>query len=86
MNEQHEELIEEQESVTAAYDIDKVKHGIEKLAEGYRMVLSLYLMEGYDHKEIAQILDITVSTSKSQLNRSKKRLKEILKEDLQHAG
>lgn len=68
------------------YDVDEVKTCIQMLPEGYRTVLSLYLLEGYDHKEIAGILGVTESTSKSQFNRSKKKLREILKERLQHAG
>lgn len=68
------------------YDIAMVKEGINRLPEGYRLVLSLYLIEGYDHKEIGQILGITESTSKSQFNRSKKKLREILKEELKYAG
>ena len=68
------------------YDVDEVKTCIQMLPEGYRTVLSLYLMEGYDHKEIAGIMGITESTSKSQYNRSKKKLREILKDRLQHAG
>ena len=58
--------------------VDRVKHAIEQLPDGYRSVLSLYLMEGYDHQEIAEIMGITESTSKSQLNRAKAKLKEIL--------
>lgn len=69
-----------------AYDVAMVKQGISRLPEGYRLVLSLYLIEGYDHKEIGQILGITESTSKSQFNRSKKKLREILKEELKYAG
>lgn len=68
------------------YEVSQVKSCIELLPEGYRMVLSLYLLEGYDHKEIAGIMGITESTSKSQFNRSKKKLREILKEQLQNAG
>ena len=60
------------------FTVDKVKRAIELLPDGYRMVLSLYLLEGYDHQEIAEIMKITESTSKSQFNRSKKKLKEIL--------
>jgi len=48
------------------------------------VVFSLYLMEGYDHKEIASILNISESTSKSQYNRSKKKLQRILKEEVLH--
>lgn len=60
------------------FTVDKVKSAIALLPDGYRMVLSLYLIEGYDHGEIAEILGISESTSKSQFNRSKKKLREIL--------
>lgn len=58
--------------------VGRVKQAIEELPDGYRTVLSLYLLEGYDHEEIAGILGISESTSKSQLNRAKKKLKEKL--------
>ena len=60
------------------FTVDQVRKGIESLPDGYRSVLSLYLLEGYDHGEIAEILGISESTSKSQFNRSKKKLREIL--------
>lgn len=60
------------------YTVEHVRKGIEALPEGYRLVLSLYLLEGYDHAEIGEILRISESTSKSQFNRAKKKLKEIL--------
>jgi RNA polymerase sigma factor (sigma-70 family) len=62
------------------FTVEKVRDAIERLPDGYRAVLSLYLMEGYDHGEIAEILQITESTSKSQFNRAKKKLKELLEE------
>ncbi|MCD4770123.1 MAG: RNA polymerase sigma factor [Bacteroidales bacterium] len=62
-------------------DIKKVVEGIAKLPDGYRLVFTLYLLEGYDHKEISTILDITESTSKSQYLRAKTRLKQILAEE-----
>jgi RNA polymerase sigma-70 factor (ECF subfamily) len=58
--------------------IDRVKHAIAQLPDGYRTVLSLYLIEGYDHQEIAEIMAISESTSKSQLNRAKNKLREFL--------
>ena len=58
--------------------IDRVKKAIGELPDGYRSVLSLYLLEGYDHQEIAEIMGITESTSKSQLNRAKGKLREKL--------
>lgn len=73
-----------EEEVPAEYrddlTVERVKQSIEKLPEGYRMVVSLYLLEGYDHQEIGEILGITESTSKSQLNRAKNKLKELLNE------
>lgn len=58
--------------------VERVKSAIEELPDGYRAVVSLYLVEGYDHQEIAAILGITPSTSKSQLNRAKAKLRETL--------
>ncbi len=60
------------------YSVEQVKRAIESLPDGYRAVLSLYLLEGYDHAEIAEILGISESTSKSQFNRSKKKLLTLL--------
>ena len=51
-----------------------VKNVIQELPEGYRVVLSLYLIEGYDHEEISSILNITESTSRTQYHRAKKKL------------
>ena len=60
------------------FTVEKVKGAIEKLPDGYRSVLTMYLFEGYDHAEIGEVLSISESTSKSQFNRAKKKLKEIL--------
>ena len=58
--------------------VDRIKIGIAELPDGFRTVLSLYLLEGYDHKEIGEIMGITESTSKSQYLRAKKKLRTIL--------
>jgi len=73
---------EDEEVYLPNLTIDRVRRAIDSLPDGYRSVLSLYLLEGYDHQEIAEIMGITESTSKSQLNRSKKKLKELLTEKL----
>lgn len=57
-----------------------ITKAMEKLPEGGRIIFSLYLLEGYDHGEISQILNIAESTSKSQFMRAKRRIIEILKE------
>ncbi|CAM4416208.1 RNA polymerase sigma factor [Zobellia nedashkovskayae] len=61
-----------------AIDIQKVKMGIEKLPLGYKNIINLYLLEGFDHIEIGEVLGITTSTSKSQYHRAKKKLVEII--------
>jgi RNA polymerase sigma factor (sigma-70 family) len=60
-------------------EVKKIYQAMELLPDGYRVIFSLYLLEGYDHSEIAQILGITESTSKSQFSRAKQKLKDILK-------
>ncbi len=85
LNEQitREEELEDEGSAELLYEelsVDGIKTAIAQLSDGYRTVLSLYLLEGYDHLEIAEILGISESTSKTQYLRAKKRLREILKQ------
>jgi RNA polymerase sigma-70 factor (ECF subfamily) len=54
--------------------VEEVKEAIDRLPDGYRVILSLYPLEGYDHDEIADIMSITSSTSRSQLSRAKQKL------------
>ncbi|RYD74674.1 MAG: RNA polymerase sigma factor [Sphingobacteriales bacterium] len=61
------------------YKVALVKEAMKELPEGYRVVLSLYLLEGYDHEEISQVLNITENTSRTQFLRAKRKLSEILK-------
>jgi len=63
------------------FQVEGVMKAMERLPEGYRVVFSLYLLEGYDHKEISDILGISESTSKSQFLRAKQKIKEILMSD-----
>ncbi|MCU0370469.1 MAG: sigma-70 family RNA polymerase sigma factor [Bacteroidales bacterium] len=51
---------------------------IQELPEGYRMVFNLYIIEGYNHHEIAEMLHISENTSKSQLSRARTALQERL--------
>jgi RNA polymerase sigma factor (sigma-70 family) len=73
------ENIPEENDDNIIYDTGKIFKGIESLPDGYRVVLTLYLLEGYDHAEISQILGISESTSKSQYFRAKEKLRKILK-------
>jgi RNA polymerase sigma factor (sigma-70 family) len=76
-------LSEEEESQNFEYSeeqINSLKKGIDLLPTGYRIILNLYLIEGYDHEEIGSILNISASTSRSQFLRAKKKLIQIISE------
>ena len=60
-------------------NVDRIRDAIQDLPQGFRLVFSLYLLEGYDHSEIGQILGISESTSKTQYIRARKKLKELIK-------
>lgn len=61
---------------------EELEKAIEVLPQGYGMVFKLYVIDGYKHKEIAEMLGIEVNTSKSQLSRAKK----FLQSQLIHMG
>ncbi len=60
-------------------NVEHIKRAIMSLPDGYRVILSLHLIEGYDHDEISQILGISNSASRTQYSRAKTKLKELLK-------
>lgn len=62
------------------YRVDEVKRAIQKLPDGYRAVVSLYLLEGYDQEEIAGILGISHNTVRTQYVRAKQKLLNIIKQ------
>ena len=70
---------EEEGSYLGEIDVTRIQKAIQTLPDGFRVVLSLHLLEGYDHEEISQILHISNSASRTQYMRAKNRLKEILK-------
>ena len=61
--------------------IEDVKTAIEELPEKYRYVVMLYLIEGYDHSEISEILNISEVASRTQLSRGKQKLQIVLKRE-----
>jgi RNA polymerase sigma-70 factor (ECF subfamily) len=67
---------DEEESIQ--YAVEQVKAGLQKLPAGYRIVLSLYLFEGYDMDEIASILNIQPVSARTQYLRAKRKLVEIV--------
>jgi len=69
--------VETNDSIFEA-DEETIKNAIEGLPDGCRVIFNLYLMENHKHKEIARMLEISESTSKSQYQRAKQLLKEKL--------
>ncbi|MCK4570304.1 MAG: sigma-70 region 4 domain-containing protein, partial [Bacteroidales bacterium] len=63
-----------------SYKIDQIRKGIEQLGEDDRVILSLLLLEGYDHEEISQVLNISNNASRTRYSRARYRLRELLKQ------
>ena len=70
---------EEESPYLGDVDVRRIHKAIQSLPDGYRIVLSLHLIEGYDHEEISQILHISNSASRTQYLRAKNKLRELLK-------
>jgi RNA polymerase sigma factor (sigma-70 family) len=62
------------------FKVDEIKKAVKLLPNGYRTVLSLYLFEGYDQEEIAEILRVSHATVRTQYMRAKQKLLGILKQ------
>lgn len=67
-----------EDSVPAVVQVKQIVECIRTLPIGYRTVLNLFAIEGYSHREIAQLLDIEESTSRSQFTRAKSMLEDVL--------
>ena len=63
------------------YEVAKVLQAIDQISEGCRTVLNLYLFDGYDHNEIAQILNISESASKAQYSKAKAKVRKIMADE-----
>jgi RNA polymerase sigma factor (sigma-70 family) len=63
--------------------IQAVKNAVNQLSDGYRVIFTLFYFEGYDHDEIARILNISASTSRSQLTRARQKIISQLKIKMQ---
>jgi len=66
------------------FTVQGIKKAMNQLPDGYRAVLSLYLLEGYDKEEIAEIMRISQSTVRTQYKRGKQKLLQILKKEDVH--
>ena len=70
--------LDDQDNWSTEYSLQDIQKSLKELAPNHKLVFQLYMIEGYDHEEISEILKISASTSRSQLSRAKKNLKEIL--------
>lgn len=66
---------------TTSIDPGLLHNAIQKLPDGCRSVFTLFELEGYDHSEISQIMQVSDSTSKTQLHRARKLLSQFLRKD-----
>jgi RNA polymerase sigma factor (sigma-70 family) len=71
-----DEIINEEEIF---FTVELIKNKLQQLPDGYRTVLSLYLIEGYDYEEIGEILNVKQTTVRSQYMRAKQKLLQLLK-------
>ena len=70
----------ETSTMSTDLDVEHIQKLIDSLPEGYKLVFVLYVIEGYKHHEIAELLQISESTSKSQLFKARKMLREKLEQ------
>ena len=74
------EIVEESREEEIQLQVAEVKEAITGLPEEYRVVITLFLLEGYDHEEIGEILNISNNLSRTRFVRAKQKLIKILKE------
>lgn len=75
------EEVEEYKDEDLEYTVKDIHDAMKELPDGYRVVFSLYMFEDLSHSEIAKQLDISINTSKSQLSRSRKKMKELMQKN-----
>jgi RNA polymerase sigma-70 factor (ECF subfamily) len=71
-------MLSNQENALNTLAEEQLMQLIQSLPSGYRIVFNMYVIEGYSHKEIAEHLGVSESTSKSQFLRARKYLQEVL--------
>ncbi len=71
-------ILDESEEIDLSEKIEEVKKAMSALPENYRIILSLYYLEGYDYEEISEILDLSYANSRVMLNRAKNKLITLL--------
>ena len=84
-NQVHLDVVEDYQlcsvEMPADLEVEDMMRILEKLPDGYKMVFNLYAIEGYSHKEIADMLNISEGTSKSQLSKSRKYIQVLFQQN-----
>jgi len=75
------EVVEPNREEEVNFMVNGIKHAIAQLPDEYRVVLSLFLLEGYDHEEISQILNISNQLSRTRYSRARQKLLGMLGEN-----
>jgi RNA polymerase sigma-70 factor, ECF subfamily len=78
----HEELGAPDLQLAGSIDRVNLERAIKRLTPSHKLVVELHDIQGYKHKEIAQIMDWSIGNSKAQLHRARRRLRELLQESL----
>ena len=64
------------------YTVDSIKQAMQKLPDGYRTVLTLHLIEGFEQEEVAEMMKVAHSTVRTQNMRAKQKLLQLLKQEV----
>ncbi len=67
-----------------SYKVDLIRRAIHMLPDNYRVILSLYLLEGYDHEEISQIMNVSNNVSRTRFSRAKAKLIDLIRSENQN--
>lgn len=71
-----------EETIISGLTYDEIIEMVQQLSPAYRTVFNLYVIDGFKHEEIAELLGISVGTSKSNLHKAKKNLRAMLEKNL----
>ena len=81
LDERYMQVVQEDDNwnVPSVVSLEQVRNAIDDLQDKYKFVVLMYLVEGYDHQEISEVLNISESACRTRLLRGKGHLKELLK-------
>jgi len=78
----HDSGLSENEKVSYRLEISDVMDFLETIPDQYRIAINMFLVEGYAHKDIAEVLNVSVSTSRSLVSRGRKMIMKAFREEL----